>query len=131
MTPRSCVPLFLQPHGGEAADVRGLSLSLALFLSPSLSLGLHACRLVCGRRGQLCQCVFRPVSGLEKTAGKMATDVFFSPGSTIKETLVAFLMRHVNFIKRGGGGSRMERGGWGLGLEREQARLRIPPNVCL
>lgn len=31
----------------------------------------------------------------------MATDVFFRDGSTIKEALVAFLMRHVNFIKRG------------------------------
>lgn len=35
------------------------------------------------------------------TAEKMATDVFFRDGSTIKEALVAFLMRHVNFIKRG------------------------------
>lgn len=31
---------------------------------------------------------------------KMATDVFFRHSSTIKEALVAFLMRHVNFIKR-------------------------------
>lgn len=78
-----------------------------------------------------CASVFFPLSpGWKKTAGKMATDVFFSHGSTIKETLVAFLMRHVNFIKRGRGGM-MERGGWGLGLEREQARLRIPPNICL
>lgn len=35
------------------------------------------------------------------TAEKMATDVFFRDGSTIKEALVAFLMRHVNFIKCG------------------------------
>lgn len=34
---------------------------------------------------------------------KMATDVFFRPGSKIKEALVAFLMRHVNFIKCGEG----------------------------
>lgn len=32
---------------------------------------------------------------------KMATDVFFRHSSTIKEALVAFLMRHVNFIKCG------------------------------
>lgn len=32
---------------------------------------------------------------------KMANDVFFRHSSTIKETLVAFLMHHVNFIKCG------------------------------
>lgn len=32
---------------------------------------------------------------------KMVTDVFFRHSSTIKEALVAFLMRHVNFIKCG------------------------------
>lgn len=30
---------------------------------------------------------------------KMATDVFFRNSSTIKEALVAFLMRHVHLIK--------------------------------
>lgn len=43
------------------------------------------------------------------TAEKMATDVFFRAGSTIKEALVAFLMRHVNFIKRGAEERRGER----------------------
>lgn len=43
------------------------------------------------------------------TAEKMATDVFFRDGSTIKEALVAFLMRHVNFIKCGVEESRSER----------------------
>lgn len=43
------------------------------------------------------------------TAEKMATDVFFRDGSTIKEALVAFLMRHVNFIKRGAEERRSER----------------------
>lgn len=42
------------------------------------------------------------------TAEKMATDVFFRDGSTIKEALVAFLMRHVNFIKCGVEESRSE-----------------------
>lgn len=39
----------------------------------------------------------------------MATDVFFRDGSTIKEALVAFLMRHVNFIKCGVEESQRER----------------------
>lgn len=39
---------------------------------------------------------------------KMATDVFFRHSSTIKEALVAFLMRHVNFIKCGAEESRRE-----------------------
>lgn len=32
MTLRSCVLLFLQPHGGEASDVHGLSLSLSVWV---------------------------------------------------------------------------------------------------
>lgn len=43
------------------------------------------------------------------TAEKMATDVFFRDGSTIKEALVAFLMRHVNFMTRGAEERRSER----------------------
>ncbi len=39
---------------------------------------------------------------------KMATDVFFRRSSTIKEALVAFLMRHVNFIKCGAEESQRE-----------------------
>lgn len=39
---------------------------------------------------------------------KMATDVFFRHSSTIKEALVAFLMRHVNFIKCGAEESQRE-----------------------
>ena len=39
---------------------------------------------------------------------EMATDVFFRHSSTIKEALVAFLMRHVNFIKCGAEESQRE-----------------------
>lgn len=42
------------------------------------------------------------------TPEKMATDVFFRHSSTIKEALVAFLMRHVNFIKCGAEESQRE-----------------------
>lgn len=42
------------------------------------------------------------------TPEKMATDVFFRHSSTIKEALVAFLMRHVNFIKCGAEESQTE-----------------------
>lgn len=53
------------------------------------------------------------------TAEKMATDVFFRDGSTIKEALVAFLMRHVNFIKRG---AEERRSGAARGCSRGKAK---------
>lgn len=63
----------------------------------------------------------------------MATDVFFRDGSTIKEALVAFLMRHVNFIKRGAEERRGER------LQPRKAKClfafnsdkALPLSVCL
>lgn len=77
---------------------RTISLPLCLW-APARCLRMNMREGVCG----FSFCLPAP------TAEKMATDVFFRDGSTIKEALVAFLMRHVNFIKCGVEESRSER----------------------
>lgn len=100
-------PTVLQTHGVKA-ECKWMSVSLygvedyflaSLPLSPVRCLRMNMRESVCG----FSFCLPAP------TAEKMATDVFFRDGSTIKEALVAFLMRHVNFIKCGVEESRSER----------------------
>lgn len=107
MTLRSCIPLFYRHTGWRLNVSRCVSLCI---VSRTISLLLCLWALVrCLRmnmREGVCGfsfCLPAP------TAEKMATDVFFRDGSTIKEALVAFLMRHVNFIKCGVEESRSER----------------------
>lgn len=106
MTLRSCIPLFHRCTGWRLNVRRCVSLSV---LRRGLFLCLFAfertiCEWICVRvRAGFSFCLPAP------TAEKMATDVFFRDGSTIKEALVAFLMRHVNFIKCGVEESRSER----------------------
>lgn len=107
MTLRSCIPLFYRRTGWRLNVSRCVSLCIVLrtislplcLWAPARCLRMNMCEGVCG----FSFCLPAP------TAEKMATDVFFRDGSTIKEALVAFLMRHVNFIKCGVEESRSER----------------------